>query len=132
MFRIANARASQLVELSAEVIFTCIEDGERQFYPLALEREKITFFPLNWTIVHPIDEKSPLWERSKESFEQNDAEILILLTGFDETFSQTVHTRSSYKYDEITWDAQFESIFDVNEEGKIMIDMQGLSNFEEE
>ncbi|TYP91942.1 inward rectifier potassium channel [Fodinibius salinus] len=131
MFRIANARASQLVELSAEVIFTCIEDGDRQFYPLALERKKITFFPLNWTIVHPIDEKSPLWERSKESFKQNDAEILILLSGFDETFSQTVHTRSSYKYDEITWNAEFESIFDVNEEGKIMIDMQGLSNYEE-
>ena len=131
MFRIANARSSQLMDLSARVIFTCIEDGKRQFYPLALERDKVTFFPLNWTIVHPIDKKSPLINRSKDHLRDSDAEILILLTGFDETFSQTVHTRSSYKYDEIEWGAEFEDIFDVNRQGKITIDMGSLGNYQE-
>lgn len=131
MFRIANERASQLVELSAKVIFTCIEDGKRNFYDLNLERDKVTFFPLNWTLVHPINEQSPLATRSKEDLKNSDAEILILLTGFDETFSQTVHTRTSYKHHEIKWGAKFSNIFGVNEEGKITINMRGLSEYEE-
>jgi len=132
MFRIANERASQLVDLSAQVIFTCIEDGSRNFYDLNLEREKVTFFPLNWTILHPINEQSPLATRSKGDLEKSDAEILILLTGFDETFSQTVYTRTSYKYHEIKWGAKFSNIFGVNSEGKITIDMRNLSDFKEE
>ena len=131
MFRIANARSSQLVDLSARVIFTCIEGGKRNFYKLSLERDKVTFFPLNWTIVHPITEDSPLSDKSREDLRKLDAEILVLLTGFDETFSQTVHSRSSYKYNEISWGARFANIFGVNEEGKIKIDMQGLSDYEE-
>lgn len=129
MFRIANARSSQLMELSAKVIFTCIENEKRQFFELELERDKITFFPLNWTLVHPITENSPLANRSKEDLAKADAEILILLTGFDETFSQTVHTRSSYKYKEIVWSAKFDNIFGLNDEGKITIDMDRLSDY---
>jgi len=131
MFRIANARSSQLMELSAKVIFTCIEDGKRHFFELSLERSSVTFFPLNWTIVHPITDNSPLAGRTKENLKESDAEILILLTGFDETFSQTVHARSSYKYNEIAWGAKFSNIFGINDQGKITIDMHGLSDYED-
>ena len=57
---------------------------------LPLERNKVVFFPLSWTIVHPIDEASPLAGKSREELERDEAEILVLLTGVDETFEQTV------------------------------------------
>ena len=80
--------------------------GEREFVSLKLERPSVAFFPLAWTIVHPIDEESPLREiRDPQELRQCESEFLVLLNGFDETFSQIVHTRSSYKGDEVVWAA---------------------------
>jgi inward rectifier potassium channel len=116
MFRIANRRKSQIIDLAAQVSLNRFEwDGDRlvrRFYSLALERARVTFFPLSWTIVHPIDAASPLAGVSREELLASDAEILVLLTGTDETFSQSVHARSSYKADEVVWDARFEDIFE--------------------
>jgi len=61
--------------------------------------------------VHPIDEKSPLAGKSQTDLATAHAEILILLSGIDETFEQTVHARSSYRDDEIVWNARFRSMF---------------------
>src|SRR5665647_1415385 len=114
-FRIANARTSQIIELEAKVILSRIEaspDGlVRKFRDLRLERTSVTFFPLSWTLVHPIDDQSPLTGMNHDDLIETNAEILILLTGTDETSSQTVHSRSSYKADEIVWNAAFAPIF---------------------
>ena len=61
MFRITNARSNQLVELEAKVLFSYIDGSARKYYQLTLERTRVVFFPLSWTIVHPIDEKSPMF-----------------------------------------------------------------------
>jgi inward rectifier potassium channel len=61
--------------------------------------------------VHPIDDTSPLKGKSREDLEREEAEILVLLTGVDETYEQTVHTRTSYRADEIVWNARFRSVF---------------------
>jgi inward rectifier potassium channel len=56
-----------------------------------------------------------------------DVEILVLLTGMDETFSQTVHARSSYKPDEIVWNARFEDIFNYAPgQGPVSIDVSRI------
>jgi inward rectifier potassium channel len=115
MFRIANERNNQLVELEAKVILSRFEGSNgtsiRRFYELPLERRKVAFFPLSWTIVHPIDEQSPLRGLTATELRAANAELLVLLTGFDETFSQIVHTRSSYASDEIDWGAKFRNVF---------------------
>ena len=84
-FRIANARTSQIIELEAKVILSRIEaSGEglvRKFRDLDLERTRVTFFPLSWTLVHPIDERSPLMGMQYEDLLESNTEILILLTG---------------------------------------------------
>ena len=113
-FRIANARSNQLIELHATVMFARFEEvhgrAVRRFYPLALERDSVTFFPLSWTIVHPIDEASPLQGFTRDDLKQCDGEFLVLLSGVEETFAQRVHARSSYKWDEIVWGAKFSDI----------------------
>lgn len=116
-FRIANQRRrNEIIELGAQVLFTSFEaDGSgrqvRRYRLLPLERNKVTFFPLSWTIVHPIDEHSPLAGKTREELEREQAEILVLLTGVDETYEQTVHARTSYRADEIVWNARFRPVF---------------------
>jgi inward rectifier potassium channel len=134
-FRITNARDNQIIDLSASVIFSRFveEDGKRirRFSQLSLEREKVVFFSLSWTIVHPIDESSPLYGLTERDLLESSAEFLILLTGIDETFSQTVHTRSSYKADEITWHAKFGNIYNPpTPTGRLTIDVRRLHSIE--
>ena len=135
MFRIVNGRNNQLIELEAKVMFARFvnENGRtvRRFDILELERRKVTFFPLAWTVVHPIDKDSPLFGLKESDLIATDAEILILLTGIDETFAQPVHARSSYKPHTIKFAYKFASLYNEVEEGKpISIDVRRLSEIE--
>jgi inward rectifier potassium channel len=102
----------------------------RRFYPLKLERDKVAFLSLHWVIVHPIDERSPLFGVTQEEFEKSDAEFLVLLTAVDETFSQTVHTRTSYKHHEVIWNARFGDMFAEAEDGLMTIDLRRIDEVE--
>jgi len=134
-FRIANARSSQLIDVQAQAILTKIEqvDGTpiRKFYELELERNRVVFFPLSWTVVHPITPASPMWGLTREDLTKSDAELLVLLIGTDETISQTVHSRSSYEADEIVWGAKFANMFMRNEaEGIIGMHLNRIHEIE--
>jgi len=131
MFRIANGRSNQLVELEAKVLYSRIENTVRTYDQLDLERTRVVFFPLSWTIVHPIDEASPLFGVTPEMLRANDAEFMIMLGGTDETFSQTVHARSSYKAPEIRFGHRFANIYNpVDANGVVSIDVRKLSDTE--
>jgi inward rectifier potassium channel len=136
MFRIANLRRSEIIELSAQVIFSRWEfnasgQRHRRFYDLPLERRKVTFFPLSWTIVHPIDSESPLHQVDEGSCAEAQAEFLVLLRGIDETFSQTVHVRSSYVGSEVVWNARFEKIIELPSDSELLaIDVNRIHDIE--
>jgi inward rectifier potassium channel len=131
MFRIANGRSNQLVELEAKVLYSRIQNAVRTYDQLELERTRVVFFPLSWTIVHPIDETSPLFGVTPDALEANDAEFMIMLGGTDETFSQTVHARSSYKAPEIRFGHRFTNIYNpVDANGVVSIDVRKLSDTE--
>ena len=115
-FRIANRRRNEIIQLEAQVLYSAkVPDGKgglvRRYTLLPLERNKVTFFPLSWTIVHPINDTSPLVGKTSEDLERAEAEILVLLSGIDESYAQTVHARSSYRADEILWNVRFKSMF---------------------
>ena len=97
------------------------------FRSLKLERDEVLFFPLTWTIVHPIEPESPLFGVTAADLEKRQAELLILIKGIDETFSQTVHSRYSYRYDEIEWGAKFEPAFNIDGEGNMWIEVNRVS-----
>jgi inward rectifier potassium channel len=128
-FRITNARSSQLIEVGARVVlsrFTDTPQGrKRQFYTLRLERQSVAFFPLSWTVVHPIETDSPLYGWTDQMLRDADAEFLVLLTGIEETFSQQVHSRSSYRADELVWNVRFANLYENNAPGDdLAIDIQ--------
>jgi inward rectifier potassium channel len=134
MFRLANRRSIELLDVNVAVTLSRFEgEGEnrkRRFYELALSRESVRIFPLNWTIVHPMDEQSPLHGTTREAFAASGAEILVLLTATDETFSQIVHARTSYTGEEIVWGARFSDMFSVSSEGTITVDLHRIHNVE--
>lgn len=134
-FRIANSRRNQLVDLEARVIFASLDadrPGKRTFRELSLERDKVSFFPLSWTVVHPIDEASPLADLDAGELETMDAEFLILISGFDETFSQIVHKRSSYKAHELRWNVNFASMFEIDSSDRpVAMDIRRIHDLEE-
>ena len=134
-FRIANARKNQIIELQAQLTFSRMEKTGnhliRKYHRLNLERDKVPFFPLTWTIVHPIDDDSPLKNITQNELIKSDAEFLILLTGTDDTFNQTVHSRFSYRADEIIFGAKFSNLFEYGKDGHhITVDVGRLSEIE--
>ena len=130
-FRIANQRSNSLMELEAKVLLMTVDETslglKRDYALLRLERSGIFFFPLTWTVVHPIDERSPLWGKTAEDLERLQAEVLILIKGYDETFSQSVHQRYSYRYDEVRWGATFAPAFHVDAEGDMVLNVDKVS-----
>jgi inward rectifier potassium channel len=134
MFRIANKRSTQLIDVGATVVLGRMEDENgkqtRKFYPLKLDRRSVAFFPLHWTVVHPINQESPLYGITEEQFHSSDAEVMIMLSAVDETFSTTVHARSSYKSTEVEWGVKFADMFLPMQNGKPRADMSRLHNTE--
>ncbi len=130
-FRIANRRSNNLMELEARVLMMTVESTgsgpARKYVPLELERDKVQFLPLAWTIVHPITESSPLWGRTAQDFARLEAEFLVLIKAFDDTFFQVVHSRFSYRHEEVVWGARFAPTFQVDEHGYMILDLARLS-----
>ena len=131
-FRIANGRANELMEVEVKVLLSYVRgDGGREFQPLRLERDRVTFFPLAWTVVHPIDADSPLHNLEADDLGECNAEFLVLLNAIDETFSQEVHARSSYRASEVVWGAKFANIFNPpTRDGRLSIDIGRLHEIE--
>jgi inward rectifier potassium channel len=136
MFRIANRHRNEILELEAQVLFSEVHSegrgvATRRYSLLPLERNKVTFFPLSWTIVHPIDGNSPLAGKTADDLQRSEAEILVLLSGTDETFEQTVHARSSYRADEIVWNARFRSMFlSADTRARVTVDVSRIHEIE--
>ncbi len=134
MFRVANARPNVMMEMEANAMMTFLDKSNNQFtrkyFPLKLEIKFIYFFPLPWTIVHQIDEDSPLFGKTESDLKDLEAELLVMIKGFDDSFSQTVITRNSYKYDEIEWDSKFIRAFSTDESGETIVDLEKLSETE--
>jgi inward rectifier potassium channel len=134
-FRIANKmRNSQITDMGCRVTVAKLENDNgvmiRRFRPLELEVPNIIFFPMTWTINHPIDETSPLYGMSEKDMKDADVEFLISLNGFDDTFSQNVSSRYSYTSEELVYGAKWVSVFGSNERGQTTQDLRKINDYQ--
>lgn len=127
MFRAANKRSNQILE--ARLWVTLIRDElteegypMRRIYDMKLIRNHSPFFILTWTGMHPLDAESPLFGITPEALVESDAEILISLTGIDETVAQTVHARHVYPVRQIHWNHRLRDVISVAPNGQRVID----------
>jgi inward rectifier potassium channel len=133
MFRLANFRTNQLIELNISLMLSInkVENNLsiRKFIPLTLELSNINLLILSWTLVHPLNEDSPLFGLSIQELIDGEAEFLIMLKAFDDSFSQNVHSRTSYKPNDIVFDAKFDKIIAPDQDGVFTIDLSKVSDF---
>jgi len=134
MFRFANTRKNQLVELEVKVLFSRIvyvnENPIRRYFQLELERSRVAIIPLHLTVVHEIDSESPLFGLSRSDLADSASELLVLITAIDETFSQTVHARTSYTHEEIEFDARFATVLSLADDGVVEVDLRRFHDVE--
>ena len=133
-FRVANLRDNVMMELNATVLLVLREkegDSERlRYYNLKLETESILFMPLSWTVVHPINEDSPLYGMCTQELESMESEIMVMVKGFDDGFGQHVYTRFSYTSDEMVCGARFVRPFESDGGGGVLLDMEMVGQYE--
>jgi len=133
MLRLSNAKTNLLLEVEVKVLLSLniMEKGDsvRKFFDLPLEMNKINMLSLSWTVVHPIDENSPLSDLDEKQLEQSNAEFVVLVRGFNNTLSQNIHARTSYKPQNIEWNAKFAPIFSYKD-GKTVIAVDKISDYE--
>ncbi len=128
MLRVANERRNQILE--AQIGLSLLRDevtaeGQfmRRFYDLKLVRSQTRTFALSWMVMHHIDESSPLYGATPDSLEEAETDIIVTLTGIDETVSQTVHARHYYMTEEILWNMRFVDIFTKKPDGRRVLDL---------
>ncbi len=130
-FRIVNQRNNNLMDIEAKVMAVLVDkDYNRKYYDMSLERYSVHFFALSWTVVHPIDKESPIWGHTLDELKEKQFELLILIKGYDDTFSQVVHSRYSYTFDEIIWGAKFIRSFNTNSNGDVILKLDDIHLFE--
>lgn len=126
-FRIGNERSSQILEADVTVSLLRYERTQegvafRRFYTLPLARSHTPVFSLTFTVMHHIGPDSPMHGANAASLAAEDAELLISVTGLEETTSQIVHARHSYLPDEVLFERRFSDIFSTDPDGTRVID----------
>lgn len=128
MIRVANERTSQIIEAQVRMVAVVTEqtkEGEtyRNLYPLKLELNQTPLFSMSLTIVHPIDVESILYNKTEADFEKLNLDLVVTLVGIDDTFSQNVHTRYSYRYTDFVYDKNFVDILTRNNDGSFIMNL---------
>jgi inward rectifier potassium channel len=127
MFRAANQRLNRIIEAQVNVNLARNEvtvEGVamRRFYELKLERARSPLFVLTWTVMHVIDEASPLHGAGRDSLMREGAEIIVSIAGIDETLSQTIHARHLYAAEDIQWGRRLADILGQTASGTTVFD----------
>jgi len=135
MFRTANERQNWILEVQMRVTLVRNEinkEGQfmRRFYDLPLVRNYSPLFALTWTIMHTIDENSPLYGVTPQRMIEEEMELVVTLTGIDETVSQTIHSRHSFVAQEILWNRRFVDIMLKTRDGKRCINYSRFHDVE--
>jgi inward rectifier potassium channel len=131
MFRTANRRDNNMSKISVKMTLAYIEtlaDGtkRRDYDTMNLETDSVEMFPLNWTIVHPLTENSPLYQKTLADYEALDVELLVTMSGHDDTFGQVTYTRHSYRWEEIREGYKFLPMYETREDGITILDLQRI------
>ncbi|HET9056932.1 MAG TPA: ion channel [Chitinophagaceae bacterium] len=136
MIRMAPFKNNYLTDAEVKItIGMSIEENGKwinKFYDLPLELSKINALTLSWTIVHPINETSPVYRFTIDDFKNAKAEILVFVKAFDEAFSNSVVARTSYTPDEIIVGAKFLPMYHRSGDGRTtVLELDKLNSYAE-
>jgi inward rectifier potassium channel len=132
MLRVANARNNFITDATAKLWVIRGEqssEGRRltRFLPLRLERNENPIFALTWTLLHVIDEDSPLYGMTGADIAASDMNFIVGISGRDETSAQVVHSRKPYSAQSVRFGYEFVDVISVDEDGMRRIDYSKLN-----
>jgi inward rectifier potassium channel len=135
MFRAANQRANQILDANIVVSFASQKVSKegiamRRLEELKLVRARTPLFALSWTIMHSIDETSPLYGQTPETLIENQVELIALVSGTDETLSETIFARQAYAPRNILWNRRFADVLSVTEGGRRVVNLHRFHDTE--
>jgi inward rectifier potassium channel len=125
-----HALTDVIVQVTLAMLLNEKDKPAYKYYNLTLERSKIDSMPMNWTVVHAIDEESPLVGFTKEDLQTTDMEIYVLVRGFNEVYGNMVQQRTSYTYHEIEYNRKFIPMYHETATGTVL-ELHKLSKHEE-
>ena len=136
MFRAANQRGNSILDAAVSVSLAgnyITREGVpmRRFQELRLVRSNNPLFALSWTVMHPIDELSPLHGLGLAEMIEHDMEIVVMLSGMDETISDRIYARHAYTAEDILWQRRFVDVVSVMPSGQRMVDLVRFHDTEE-
>jgi len=135
MFRAANQRGNQVLDASINVTLARTSTSPegitmRRFEELALVRSRTSLFALSWTVMHCIDERSPLFGITPETMEEQDMELVILLSGRDDVLADTIYARHTYAPQDIHWQRRFVDVISTSPQGRMVVDLNKFHDTE--
>jgi inward rectifier potassium channel len=132
MFRLAPFKNTNYMDAEVNVTLGMqIEENgvmTNKFFTLDLEYQKINSLALSWTLVHPITNESPLYGLQASDYDSISGEIIVTLKTFDDMFSATVATRTSYVFEEVVYGAKFKPMYSKSENNQSTVLDLGLLN----
>lgn len=138
MFRFAPYKNHFLTDVEVKVTLVlkmpdANNEKKNRFYSLDLDISKANTLSSNWTVVHPINEESPLYNLTRDEIKEAEAEILIFIKGFDEEYSNTVVSRGSYIADEFVYGAKFDMMYEPSEnKNTTLLHLNKIDSYHEE
>jgi inward rectifier potassium channel len=133
MFKLVNLRSNVLLNTKIKTLFI-IDKGEgfdefnKSYFNLELETAQVNFFPLTWTVVHKINSESPLYNLSLEELKRRNAEVVIMVETFEETFGQIIIQKHSYAQEQWLEGKKFDKNFRMDDNGKLTLYIDELDN----
>lgn len=137
MFRFASYKDNHIltnVEIKVNVGLQIEENnkGVFRFFDLNLERSRVDSLPMNWTVVHPIDENSPFSGFTPDDMKAADVEVYVLVRGFDDVYSTVVLQRTSFTYEEILFNKKFIPMYRESDNGRTtVLELHKLNDFKD-
>ncbi|MBS0333820.1 MAG: hypothetical protein JSS35_13720 [Proteobacteria bacterium] len=127
MVRVASRRLQGISEATARLNYFRNEPyGEgrfRRFDELKLVRASIPVLTLSWTVIHVIDEASPLHGMTEERLLAEAPAIMLSINGFDEAISSMVNDRQTYRNENIRFGHVFTDMLRDLPDGMIELDI---------
>jgi len=128
MFRTANQRGNQVLDAAMSLNLArqhVTREGQvfRRFDELKLVRARTSLFALSWTVMHPIDETSPLYGVTPQDMADKQMEVVALLSGADATMAETIYARYSYSPEHIVRGHRFVDVLYLTPKGRRVVDL---------
>jgi inward rectifier potassium channel len=135
MIRVAYAGAGMLVGAEAYldvVLAVWSSEGKRFVAPheLSLVRRRSPVLLLTWTLMHVIDESSPLHGLDAPGLKDRQARIVLTINGRDRETGTQVHDIKLYEAGQLRFGHAYRDVVSVDDRGRAEVDLGRISETE--